>query len=129
MSEITLTPDTYIPSVDNRGNYIDNIPIIKNGIICLCGARKDKVYENNNKFSIHIKSQKHQNWLIMLNQNKANYYLENIKNKELIDNQKKIIANLENNLKHKDIVINSLIEKIKIKESNQVEINDLLGIN
>ena len=129
MSEITLTPDTYIPSVDNRGNYIDNIPIIKNGIICLCGARKDKVYENNNKFSIHIKSQKHQNWLIMLNQNKANYYLENIKNKELIDNQKKIIANLENNLKNKDIVINSLIEKIKIKESNQVEINDLLGIN
>jgi hypothetical protein len=129
MSEITLTPDTYIPSVDNRGNYIDNIPIIKNGIICLCGARKDKVYENNNKFSIHIKSQKHQNWLIMLNQNKANYYLENIKNKELIDNQKKIIANLENNLKNKDIVINSLIEKVKIKESNQVEINDLLGIN
>ena len=45
MSDITLTPDTYIPSVDNRGNYIDNIPIIKNGIICLCGARKDKVYE------------------------------------------------------------------------------------
>ena len=129
MSEITLTPDTYIPSVDNRGNYIDNIPIIKNGIICLCGSRKDKVYENNHKFSIHIKSQKHQNWLIMLNQNKANYYLENIKNKELIENQKKIIANLENNLKNQELVINCLIEKVKIKEVNQVEINDLLGIN
>jgi len=27
--EITTTPDTYTPSVDENGNYIDNIPIVK----------------------------------------------------------------------------------------------------
>jgi hypothetical protein len=26
--DITLTPDIYRPSVDNNGNYVDNIPII-----------------------------------------------------------------------------------------------------
>lgn len=34
---ITLTPDTYTPIVDDKGNYIDRIPVIKNGLYCLCG--------------------------------------------------------------------------------------------
>lgn len=88
--DIALTPDIYTPSIDDNGNYIDNIPIIKNGIICECGARKDKIYDNGTKFATHIKSQKHQKWLMLLNQNKANYYVESIKNKEVLESQKKL---------------------------------------
>ena len=87
--DITITPDTYTPSVDNNGNYIDNIPIIKNSLFCPCGSRKDKTYENTTKFATHIKSKSHEKWLIILNQNKANYYVEMIKNKELVEAQQK----------------------------------------
>ena len=95
--EITITPDTYTPSVNNEGNYIDNIPIIKNGLYCPCGSRKDKTYENVTKFSSHIKSKSHQKWLMVLNQNKANYYVEMLTNKELVENQKKLYHNWKNN--------------------------------
>jgi hypothetical protein len=96
--EITITPDTYTPSVNSEGNYIDNIPVIKNGLYCPCGSRKDKTYENVTKFASHIKSKSHQKWLMVLNQNKANYYVEMLTNKELVESQQKIISQLENQL-------------------------------
>jgi len=99
--ELTLTPDTYTPSIDENGNYIDNIPIIKNGILCLCGSTKDKVYTTKKKFSTHIKTQKHQKWLIEINQHKANHYVKLTEALELVDNQKKIIAKLTNDLQQK----------------------------
>lgn len=77
--DITITPDTYTPSVDTNGQYIDSIPIIKHGIYCSCGSRKDKIYENASKFVIHIKSKMHQKWIENLNHNKANYYIELLK--------------------------------------------------
>ena len=110
--DIALTPDIYTPSIDDNGNYIDNIPTIKNGITCDCGARKDKVYENGPKFATHIKSQKHQKWLMLLNQNKANYYVESIKNKEVLESQKKIIARLENQLQTKSMTIDYLTKQL-----------------
>ena len=125
--DILLTPDIYTPSVDNSGNYIDKIPAIRNGIICPCNARKDKVYETSAKFASHIKSQNHQKWLIQLTQNKANYYVETIKSKELIANQQKIITNFENKINKQEIIINYLMEQIK--KTNNVEIGDLLDIN
>ena len=122
--DISLTPDTYVPSVDDNGNYIDNIPTIRNGLICPCGSRKDKVYENNMKFAIHIKSKKHQKWILQLNQNKANYYVECIKSKELIENQKKIIAQLEQQLHNKLLTIDYLTKQLYVPETV-----DLLDIN
>lgn len=35
---IQTTPDIYTPSIDDQGNYIDHIPVIRNGIRCSCGA-------------------------------------------------------------------------------------------
>lgn len=126
--EITITPDIYTPSVNNTGNYIDNIPIIKNGLFCPCGTRKDKTYENTTKFASHIKSKSHQKWLISLNQNKANYYVEMLKNKELVENQQKIIAQLENQLHKKTLTIDYLTEQLT--KTNQQSSNiDLLDFN
>jgi hypothetical protein len=127
--EITIIPDTYTPSVNETGNYIDNIPIIKNGLFCPCGSRKDKTYENTSKFATHTKSKSHQKWLINLNQNKANYYIEMLKNKELVENQRKIITQLENQLQRKTLTIDYLTEQLKTKTVNQTCNIDLLDFN
>lgn len=124
--DLNLTPDTYTPSVDNNGNYIDNIPIIKNGLLCPCGSRKDKIYETISKFNSHTKTKKHQKWLSILNQNKANYYIESLKNKELVQNQQQIIAQMEIKLKNKDRTIDYLTEQLQPKIT---ESYDLLDIN
>ena len=127
--DITITPDTYTTSVNNDGNYIDNIPVIKNGLFCPCGSRKDKTYENATKFATHIKTKSHQKWLIILNQNKANYYVEMLTNKELVDNQHKIIAQLENQLRKKILTIDYLTEQLTTKRNQQVCNVDLLDFN
>jgi len=127
--EITLTPDTYMPSVDEKGNYIDCIPIIKHGLFCPCGSRKDKTYENTVKFTAHIKSKSHQKWLLSLNQNKANYYVDMLKNKEIIENQQKIIKQLENQLQKKIMTIDYLTEQLMFKSTQQLISVDLLDIN
>jgi hypothetical protein len=95
--DIAITPDTYTPSVQG-GDYVDNIPVIRHGVYCPCGSRKDKPYDTTAKFAAHIKTKTHQKWLMMLNQNKANYYVEMITQKELIENQRKIIAQFVNSL-------------------------------
>jgi hypothetical protein len=127
--DITVTPDTYTPSVDDNGNYIDSVPIVKHGLYCPCGSRKDKIYENTSKFSIHIQSKTHQKWLTMLNLNKANYYVELIKCKELIDNQQKIITKLETQLHKKTLTIDYLTEQIMINKNKNATVVDLLDIN
>ncbi len=96
--DLALEPEIYAPSIDDKGNYIDKIPSftnIKNGIRCPCGSRKDKSYDCVAYFSSHIKTKTHQKWITDLNNNKTNYYTENIQLKDLINSQKQIIGNLE----------------------------------
>ena len=124
--EISLTPDIYAPIVDDNGNYVDKIPFIKRGIYCLCGSRKDKIYENSSKFSTHIKTKCHQKWLDHLNQNKANYYVEVLKSKEIIENQQRIIQQLDNRLQDKDITINYLTKQLTKNINSKTPSIDLL---
>mgnify|MGYP000318096703 CR=1 FL=1 len=96
LMELVTEPDIYAPSIDEYSNYIDKIPsfnVIKNGMYCPCGSRKDKIYDTQQKFATHIKTKTHCKWLECMNMNKVNYYTECIKNKELIHSQKIIIAN------------------------------------
>jgi hypothetical protein len=127
--ELTLTPDTYMPSVDDKGNYTDNIPIIKHGLFCPCGSRKDKTYENTSKFAVHIKTKAHQKWLLILNQNKANYYVEMLKNKEVVENQQKIITQLEQQLQRKSLTIDYLTGQLTRQTNQQVTSINLLDID
>jgi hypothetical protein len=110
--EIQLIPDLYVPSVDTNGNYIDKIPIMKHGLLCQCGARKEKVYETPAKFSAHITTKAHQAWLLMLNQNKSNFYGELLQHKELVDNQRKIIQKMEYELNEKKRTIDYLHKQL-----------------
>jgi hypothetical protein len=96
--ELALEPEWYCPGVNEYGNYVDRIPsldVIKNGIRCPCGSRKDKSYNTTAKFASHIKSKKHQEFILELNTKKLNYYEENIKLNDLVQQQRKIIAELE----------------------------------
>lgn len=110
--DVQLIPDVYVPSVDTNGNYIDKIPVMKHGLFCQCGARKDKVYETTAKFSSHITSKTHQAWLLMLNQNKSNFYGELLQHKELVDNQRKIIKQMEAELNEKKRTIDYLHKQV-----------------
>ncbi len=109
--DIVTTPDIYVPFVDAEGNYVDKMPMIKNGLYCPCGSRKDKIYENPSKFSSHTKTKVHQKWLESLNHNKANYYAEMLKYKEINENQRKIIAHLEHEIQKKILTIDCLTEQ------------------
>ena len=127
--DIATTPDIYTPSVDDNGNYIDRIPSIRNGIYCSCGARKDKVYETHTKFQSHIKSKIHQTWIVSLNNNKANYYVEMLQMKEVVDQQKKLLTQLENTLQNKLLTIDYLTCRLIQKENQNKPCVDLLNIN
>ena len=124
--ELVQEPDIYSPNIDDNGNYVDAIPsfhIIKKGLRCPCGSRKDKVYETSSIFSAHIKTKTHQKWLNTLNQNKANYYVENEKLKETLQTQRLIIAKLEKDLNTKTMTIDYLTSQLVKSSSKPIDSN------
>lgn len=113
--ELVTEPDVYAPCVDEDGKYIDKVPSFNNlnhGLRCPCGARKDKCYTTNTTFTAHIKTKTHQKWLEEMNLNKSNYYVEYEKLKELVQNQRLIIARLEKDLNSKNITIDYLTQQL-----------------
>ena len=129
--DLVVQPDIYSPSIDTAGNYIDKIPsfnIAKKGFYCICGARKDKIYETRTTFANHIKTKIHQLWLENLNLNKANYYIENEELKTIINNQKLIIAKLEKDLQTKIMTIDYLTQQLNINKNSKI-VNDLLNFD
>ena len=130
MTELVTEPDIYCPSIDENGNYMDRIPsfhIIKKGVLCPCGSRKDKVYETHTIFSAHIKTKVHQKWLSTLNMNKANYYVENENLKNTIYNQRLIIAKLERDLNNRIMTIDYLTQQLN-KNTNTNNTNNTINL-
>lgn len=113
--ELVAEPDVYSPSIDDTGNYVDKIPsfnIIKKGIQCPCGSRKDKLYDKHSVFAQHIKTKHHQKWLTELNNNRINHYIENESLKTTLQNQRVIIANLEKEVQKKNMTIDYLTQQL-----------------
>jgi hypothetical protein len=132
--ELIVEPDIYSPSLDENGNYIDKIPsniILKKGLRCPCGARKDKIYDCSAYFSNHIKTITHKKWLTDMNANKLNYYTDNVQLKETIANQKIIIARLEKEINIKTKTIDYLTQQLVYKDthSSQSSTADLLDFD
>jgi hypothetical protein len=117
-SDLLLEAEIYSPNVDDNGMYIDKIPpvsTLKNGIRCPCGTRQDKSYNTVVKFSAHIKTKRHQEWISNLSKNKLNYYEENVKLKDTIHNQRLIIASLEKSINNKNLTIEFLTQQLNEK--------------
>lgn len=113
--EIIVEPDVYTPSIDDNGNYVDKIPsfnTLKDGLRCSCGARRDKIYKSYSVFSQHVKTKIHQKWLSDLDLNRANFYIENEKLREVIQNQRLIIAKFEKDLNNKSMTIDYLTKQL-----------------
>ena len=128
--ELIAEPDIYSPSLDEQGNYIDRIPmfnIIKKGVYCPCGSRKDKVYDSHQAFSAHTKSKSHQKWLASVNQNKVNLYIENEQLKETVQNQRLIIAKMEKDLQNKSMTVDYLTQQLT-KQTVVCTVGNLLDL-
>ena len=127
--ELVVEPDLYCPSIDESGNYVDKIPSFhKKGILCPCGARKDKVYETHPMFTAHVKTKTHLKWLIHLNLNKANYYTENEILKKTIQNQRLIIAKMEKDISTKIATIDCLTQMLQTANKDTF-VEDLLDFD
>jgi hypothetical protein len=126
--DLAIESDIYEPNIDDNGNYLDYLPTsskFKNGLRCSCGTRKEHIFDIRQSFSIHIKTKTHQKWLSDLNLNKMNYFTENIKLNETINNQKMIIAKLQRENDENIRFITHLTKKIEMKENSNIVI-DLL---
>jgi len=113
--DLVVEPDIYTPSTDELGNYVDKTPafyLIKKGLACPCCSRKDKLYDTSSTFTAHTKTKTLQKWLTAINLNKANYYAENIKMQETIQNQRIIIAQLEKEAHAKMRTIDYLTQQL-----------------
>ena len=134
--ELVVEPDIYAPSIDDNGLYIDKVPpfnYIKKGLVCPCGSRKDKVYESHSVFISHTKTKAHQKWLESLNLNRANFYVEFEKSKEVISNQRLIIAKLEKDVHNKILTIDYLTQQLYkaslIDKKSEINTNNLLDFD
>jgi inner membrane protein involved in colicin E2 resistance len=127
--EMVTEPDTYSPGINETSTYIDKIPSfnnMKHGLRCLCGSRKDKVYQTHNIFLQHTKTKIHQKWLADLNTNRANYYVENENLKITLQNQRIIIAKMDKELQGKNLTIDYLTQQLVQYTNKNMKIGNLL---
>ena len=123
---LATEPDTYCPNIDEHGNYADRIPsfntaALANGLRCSCGTRKDKVYASAAMFASHIKTKTHEKWLQDLNANKANFYIENKKLRDLVQSQKIMLGKMEVDLMNKSLTIDYLTQQLIAKNVSQTQ--------
>jgi len=126
--DLTIESDIYEPCMNDDSNYSDYVPPsskFKYGLRCPCGTRKEHVFDSRQSFCGHIKTKTHQKWLLDLNANKMNFFTENIKSTEIINNQKLIIARLQRENDENIKLIAHLTKKIAIKENANIVV-DLL---
>jgi len=129
--DLVVVSDIYDPIIDDKGNYVDYLPPsskLQNGLRCVCGSRKEHVFDSRQSFSSHTKSKTHQKWLTDLNNNKMNYFSENIKLNETITTQKMIIVKLQRENDEYVRLIARLTKKIESKENTDIVI-DLISFD
>jgi hypothetical protein len=129
--DLTIETDIYEPNIDDNGDYSDYLPSsskFKYGLRCPCGSRKEHIFDTRSSFAGHIKTKTHIKWLTDLNANKMNYFTENAKLTETINNQKLIIARLQRENDENINLIVHLTKKIEIKEHPGI-VCDLLSFD
>jgi len=113
---LAVEPDTYSPSMDEFGNYVDKVPTaahFAHGLRCPCGTRRDAIlYASPGKFTQHIKTQTHIKWLETINNNKKNYLVENENLKKTIDTQQQLVIQLSQEVQKQRTVIYGLTQQI-----------------
>ena len=116
-SEAQLTSDTYYPTLDQDGNYIDKIPFNFNsgvGFDCPCWSRKEKIFfTRKGTLSCHFKTKRHELWIASLNLNKHNHFVENEELKKIVESQKLQISEQSKVISKQNFKINAQLNAIK----------------
>jgi hypothetical protein len=123
--DLAIEPEFYEPTIDDKTNYSDYLPShskFTNGLRCPCGSRKEHVFDNRQSFLSHTKTKTHQKWLIDLNNNKMNFFSENIKLNETLSTQRIIIAKLQRENNEYTKLIAHLTKKIEFKNEISVDL-------
>jgi len=95
VSVLVTEPDTYSPSISDDGKYIDMIPTFSGrtqGMRCPCNNHS---FTARQAFVTHTKTAIHKRWLETHNANRLNYLQELEQARQLIQQQRIIIAQLE----------------------------------
>jgi hypothetical protein len=112
-----LTPDTYYPSMNAEGNYVDVIPFnfnVVQGFYCPCRSRKEKIcFTKKTTLSAHFKTNNHELWIASLNSNKHNYLVENEELKKLVESQKLQISEQAKVIDKQNFKITAQLNAIK----------------
>jgi hypothetical protein len=112
-----LTPDTYYPSMDSEGNYVDRIPFnfnVAQGFYCPCSSRTEKTCFNKKaSLSRHFTTTNHEKWVASLNINKHNYFVENEEFKKIIESQKLQISEQSKIISKQNFKIKAQLDAIK----------------
>tara|TARA_B100001094_G_C17517843_1_gene478649 strand:+ start:140 stop:505 length:366 start_codon:yes stop_codon:yes gene_type:complete len=113
--EVSLTPDTYTPLIDNNV-YTDtfNFTFPKSGLKCGCGS--NTTFTDMSKFKTHTKGKKHNKWLEEMTKNNGNYYNQLQKAERTTREQQKIIANKDKKI----IELETIIQYLKKENDNKV---------
>ena len=127
--ELIVESDIYLPSIDENDNYVDKVPsfnIIKRGLLCPCGSRRDKKYDTSCIFSAHITTKTHQKWLNDLNLNKLNQMETKLKipSNIILNGGGKILnhndfKNYKGNIM--EIVWNNVVMKVNVMSITKIE--------
>jgi hypothetical protein len=129
--DLALDSDIYEPIMDDKGDYVDYLPPaskFKNGIRCACGTRREHVFDNRQSFGMHSKTKTHQKWISDINNNKMNYFSENIRLNQLITTQKMVIAKLQREKDEQNELIVHLTKKLELKGTHNMSI-DLINFD
>lgn len=112
-------PDTYEPTLNEDGTYVDMLQFTwpSSGFRCNCGTRKDKVFTTRGKFAQHTKTKGHEKWLNSLTNNKMNHYNECIRLEKINKEQQQMITKYTNEISQKEIIISALTRLVNIENS------------
>lgn len=116
MTDLVTEPDTYAPILDDTAQYIDSIPsatLLQYGMKCPCISRKNgKLFTKRCQFVTHIRTDSHKRWLIEMNANKQNYFVESEELREIVKQQRKQIADFDKKTTQQSQLIEYLSTKL-----------------
>jgi hypothetical protein len=120
MSLITDS-DEYSPSIADDGTYVDQIPSFNNhpqGFRCPCS---NKSYATRTLLAAHIRTVTHKRWVESLNANRSNHFADLEKERQLVKEQKIIMAQMQRDIARLEYEKRKFIEMIHfLSEANRV---------
>jgi hypothetical protein len=135
MSLITDS-DEYSPGVSSDGTYMDQMPSFHGkpqGFRCPCS---NKSYSSRTLLSSHVKTATHKKWIESLNANRTNYFADLEKERQIVKEQKIIIAQMQREVCKLEHEKRKLIEMVHFLTVTTTESNitnnsltDLLDFN